>query len=392
VQITINDTLVATINGPGSGVCVMPELALENVTMKFESISAEEMPLGGAELQFEMSVTWTKSEREVTWSDWTALRGDNSAGGGNDGLPLLSIIWSTTGVPEFGYLDISQNNGLLSRAVFPDAWAKIQEAIATGLPSVITEEAWQIETATNGGVCGKFSTGDGSTTFRVPLIAKRFVRATGADLPVGTVQGDAIRNITGSLPVNQHASTDAQFTGAFGGVVGDPGSFNGGSNNISRNRVYFDTSRVVPTADENRPVAVAYTPMLKMYGSVTEASEANIAALVQGLALKLDTSRYEAETLGIGQKMVNVASQRALNTTYTNTDSKPRMIHVVGTQPGTAQLVQISITVNDFVYVNSTYSSSQPIGLTVIVFPGDTYSATIVGSASLHRWGETVLI
>ena len=51
----------------------------------------------------------------------------------------------------------------------------------------------------NGGVCGKFSTGDGATTFRVPLIAGMEIAAADAGHTSGDYQPDQMRAITGTL-------------------------------------------------------------------------------------------------------------------------------------------------------------------------------------------------
>ena len=74
--------------------------------------------------------------------------------------------------------------------------------------------------------------GDGSTTFNLPNLMDAgddgtlgyFIRAAVDDASVGTKQADAIRNITGELS--------------------------------------FDASRVVPTSIENRPVNIAFSPLI----------------------------------------------------------------------------------------------------------------------------------
>jgi len=213
---------------------------------------------------------------------------------GDDGVPLLFVNWSTTGIPEPGYLDISQDNGLLARAAFPEAWEKLEAAIAAGQTSVISESAWQNEKTTNGGVCGKFSTGDGSTTFRAPLVGKRFVRATGPGLDVGTAQGDAIRNIKGQMYLGSSVAPDATAPQEPPFANGTTSRTNHVSGSPATTRdILFNASLSVPTAEENRPVSVAYTPMLKMYGAPVDAGQLDLAALVQSLALKLDAVVFE---------------------------------------------------------------------------------------------------
>lgn len=96
-----------------------------------------------------------------------------------------------------------------------------------------------------------FGDGDGTLTFTLPNFhLGHFVR--GAVGSVGETQGDAIRNITGTfssgMGLNNGAS-DAFFF--LSTQANKPSSVSGfGSTNVK-----FDASRVVPTADENRPKA-----------------------------------------------------------------------------------------------------------------------------------------
>ena len=86
-----------------------------------------------------------------------------------------------------------------------------------------------------------------------------FLRGYGGDSgPLGALQGDAIRNITGTIPGEIWGVTTG--TGVFtspnpsGVSVAMPGW------TYRRGDIAFDASRVVPTSNENRPVnrAVVY--------------------------------------------------------------------------------------------------------------------------------------
>lgn len=109
-----------------------------------------------------------------------------------------------------------------------------------------------------------------SSNFKLPDLstAGRFVRAGS----VGTVQGDAIRNITGSIsgigtvPNLYWALLINSMGGVFyglgseatqGGTVSDPASRTGSTS------ILLDVSRQVPTASENRPVNIALLPIVK---------------------------------------------------------------------------------------------------------------------------------
>lgn len=122
------------------------------------------------------------------------------------------------------------------------------------------------------GVIGTaFGVGDGATTFNVPELRGEFIRGldNGRGVDAGRVrgsgQGDAIRNITGSvsnffrLIADQSAGvmTQASYgnTPAKGGIVGTDAGDNAS--------ISIDASRQVPTAAENRPRNVAMNYIIK---------------------------------------------------------------------------------------------------------------------------------
>lgn len=95
--------------------------------------------------------------------------------------------------------------------------------------------------------------GNGSTTFTLPDLRGVFLRGWDAGRgldggrSIGTWQDDAIRNIYGS-GVGRDVSS--QPSGAFYPVGSTPYAGYGGTNGSF---IGFDASRVVPTANENRP-------------------------------------------------------------------------------------------------------------------------------------------
>lgn len=85
-----------------------------------------------------------------------------------------------------------------------------------------------------------------------------FFRAVdGENRRVGSVEGDAIRNMTGDFPCS---STTYYNNGVFYYTSYAKGGYQ--STNGFNYKVYFDASRVVPTADENRPVNVGMLPAI----------------------------------------------------------------------------------------------------------------------------------
>lgn len=103
--------------------------------------------------------------------------------------------------------------------------------------------------------------GNGTSKFKLPDFRGIFLRGTGGNAaPLGQLQGDAIRNITGRFAKTKPAR---DFTGAFydSNDISHADS-NSGTSNDTR-AVYFDASKVVPTANENRPVNYAVNYYIK---------------------------------------------------------------------------------------------------------------------------------
>lgn len=118
----------------------------------------------------------------------------------------------------------------------------------------------------------QYGEGDGVNTFALPDWRDEFPRFSGADRAVGTKQGDAIREITGQIRFRPYHGLDSgtqntmiQCEGAFGKSIMALGASEGPqgvafySNNEAAN---FAASRVVPTADENRPRNIAFLPCI----------------------------------------------------------------------------------------------------------------------------------
>jgi microcystin-dependent protein len=111
-----------------------------------------------------------------------------------------------------------------------------------------------------------FGAGDGSTTFRVPDLRGEFVRGWTAGGVVdtgrvfGSFQGDAIRNITGTLGWHVWAST---ATGVFANSGGERRAGTAVDDRAGLYDVDMDISRQVPTANENRPRNIALLYCIK---------------------------------------------------------------------------------------------------------------------------------
>ncbi|MCT7467142.1 tail fiber protein [Aliarcobacter cryaerophilus] len=136
-----------------------------------------------------------------------------------------------------------------------------------------------------------YGAGNGSTTFNVPDLRGKFIRGNGSttinhgtygntthtSAALGATQGDTIRNITGtfgytvnSWGVNPSiyeggggtgAMYGSEFTNIYWGLSSLPQVVTG--QNVYPKFYSFDTSRVVPTANENKPINMAMNYIIK---------------------------------------------------------------------------------------------------------------------------------
>lgn len=138
---------------------------------------------------------------------------DGSQLTGVDILPVGSIIWLPSITAPASFLKV--NGALVARATYPRLWT-----FANGSGNIVAEAAWA------GAREGSFTTGDLTTTFRVPDLRGTFVRgfddARGLDTGrvIGSNQADSLKDHTHNY--NQSASTTTAVAAA-GHAFGDAG-------------------------------------------------------------------------------------------------------------------------------------------------------------------------
>ena len=175
----------------------------------------------------------------------------------------------------------------------PDGWIKYDD-IATKVTQAAYPELYRKLVAQYGSIDA------------VPKSEDRFIRNASCSLAVGTQQGDAIRNIKGSLEALYGSYRYTLYTKADGAFTTDSDD---GVNTTFRSsnddhanrqkRVVFDASRSVPTADEVRPKAIAMVlcikakdslddvvMWIKAYGKVTNAGVLDASTLAADLQRK----------------------------------------------------------------------------------------------------------
>ncbi|EOI6585124.1 phage tail protein [Yersinia enterocolitica] len=228
------------------------------------------------------------------------------------GLPLLFSWWedNRTHIPEG---TAPRDGQELSRALFPDAWAAAQ---AKGL--VITEAEWQADPLKR----MKWSSGNGTTTFRLPDENGKSPGSVGAPVRrgdgaksngvTGTIQMDAIRNITGRIGINNtvglvDAAAGTASAAASGALYqnkertnitgGSPGAVYANAADVG-----LDASKApgVLVSNENRMLNSTGCYVVKLAGAAF--NEGQINALELATQITLLTTRVT--TLEAHQKFV----------------------------------------------------------------------------------------
>ena len=157
--------------------------------------------------------------------------------------------------------DFKTNGGFIGQIIeFPSNLIPSNTLLCDG--SEISRETYSELFNVIGTIYGE---GDGSTTFNIPDYRGAFLRCIGGNADsIGVLQGDAIRNITGlfrSRAVNERDQLLWRASACFVQTLSSETARNIGyvDNNLSAAmyEMSFDASRVVPTADENRPINYA---------------------------------------------------------------------------------------------------------------------------------------
>ena len=207
-------------------------------------------------------------------------------------VPLMAVFWFPlrTALPV-GF--VAADGQTLLRDTYPDAWNEVNNSRVP----IVTDALWNSDVTLR----GSFTTGDGSTTFRIPdyngkssgSLGAVFLRGDGAmsSGTNGVIQKDAFQGHFHQMPPAFSAA--ANTSGGNGGMMTPQ---NNGS--LSTAAPITDGINGTPrTASETRPLNVTGCYAVKLFGAVTTQA-------------MLDTSSVAAKV----DEMYSGAGRRATST------------------------------------------------------------------------------
>ncbi|WP_374465599.1 phage tail protein, partial [Chryseobacterium sp.] len=167
-----------------------------------------------------------------------------------------NIHLENIGEVRYGYtpqsFSLPANGTLVNRADFPRLWQMVSK-----YSKIVTDSQWLNGSGLNSGY---FSSGNGTSTFRVPDLRGLFIRGldggrgidldrNSANIQDGSFQADALKK-------HKHLITDVHPYDGFA-LLG--GGFNGGANNFK----WRNTETQEAGTYETRPQNIALTPYIR---------------------------------------------------------------------------------------------------------------------------------
>lgn len=181
-----------------------------------------------------------------------------------------------------------------SRATYSALWAYVQ----TKPSLLVTETEWQAKYEETGGkFVPYFSEGDGSTTFRTPLLCA-YATGSADNSKIGTFTEAGLPNITGFFNSDGYSTKmGGAFKHYYGGITGASGDGDGGY-------IDFDASRssaIYGNSDTVTPDTMNGVWVIKAFGLIVNADNTDVSNLVSGV------NRIE-NTIGNVQNDLNTLS------------------------------------------------------------------------------------
>lgn len=172
-----------------------------------------------------------------------------------------------------------------SRLTYPELWSWAGKRV--GL--VISEEEWQAKFAeTNGKFVPYYSSGDGSSTFRTPLLGA-YLKGAETSSEVGKWLDAGLPNIEGASPTGLWADTEQQlYKGSLvaNSAINRHGTFTSGSQNANIYNLELDASRsnsIYGNSDTVTPETMTGIWVIKAIGIVVDSGETDLANVLHAV-------------------------------------------------------------------------------------------------------------
>jgi hypothetical protein len=230
----------------------------------------------------------------TTTQQYEGFRQGQWASLGGDSIPLFSTFWfpNRAAIPA-GF--VVADGQVLNRATYPDAWAGIA---ANNVPLAATDAAW-LATNTER---GKYTVGNGTSTFRLPDYNGKSSGSTAA--PVLRGDGASSAGTNGLIQLDQIAQ-HTHFLNADGTITVSTSSTIGGaganSYPVIGNTPNAGSRTGFPNVEyrqgvETRMVNVTGCFAVKLFGAVINVGSADAAQLASDLA-NLTAAAYQKSNI-----------------------------------------------------------------------------------------------
>lgn len=150
---------------------------------------------------------------------------------------------------------------------------------------LITEEEWQTKFAeTNGKFVPYYSSGNGTTTFRTPLLSA-YIKGAGSSDEVGNYLAAGLPNITGTLGRGFRNYADVQSGALFGTELYNTAPVDGGYG--AHGIINFDASRsnaIYGNSTTVTPESMVGIWVIKAFGIITDNNSTDISNVLNGIA------------------------------------------------------------------------------------------------------------
>lgn len=223
----------------------------------------------------------------------------------------LRLDLKETGLPVgFEYFTMNPNipagslplqGGLYSRLAYPDLWEWVQKQ--TGY--LKTESEWRTFSNNSNGNVPFYSSGDGSTTFRVPSL-QAYAKGSKSMDEVGTYLDAGLPNITGQTSYETEPQAIYDPTGAFYREESSRYKLYWSGGNTANASLSFDASKSNPIYGASttvQPRSVIGVWCVIAYGTVTNIGNTDVVGIASGLT-KVETRMSTMENTYNGYDFV----------------------------------------------------------------------------------------